>query len=154
MDLIFTTTTVLQPFVSDVVFGLGHWLSLRTKSQLLVLALALKVWSFVLALALSLKSLLTSLPYVQDNLGEPVSEETCSLTPILIINHPLSASSITHTCTQTIKPTRGIGSERECTQSWFMERPNSQRRCATWAIGKRNEKCSMWHSRNCRNAQA
>ena len=46
---------------SDVVLGLGPWLSLRTKSQSLDLALALKVWSLLLALALSLESLLTSL---------------------------------------------------------------------------------------------
>ena len=37
---------------SDVVLGLGPWLSLRTIWQSLVLSLALRVWSLVLALAL------------------------------------------------------------------------------------------------------
>ena len=46
-------------YTSDVVIGLGPWLSLRTKSQSLVLALNIKS----LVLALSLESLLTSLLY-------------------------------------------------------------------------------------------
>jgi len=46
---------------SDVVLGLGPWLSLRTKSQSWVLALAMNIKSLFLALALSLESLLTSL---------------------------------------------------------------------------------------------
>ena len=44
---------------SDVVLGLGPWLSLRTKSESLILALALSLESLVLSLALRLQSLLT-----------------------------------------------------------------------------------------------
>jgi len=44
-------TSSLQPVItSDVVLGLGPWLSLRTEMQSLVLSLALKVKSLVVSL--------------------------------------------------------------------------------------------------------
>jgi len=51
----------IKYIASDVVLGLGPWLSLRTKFQSLVLSLALRLESLVLALALRVKSLLTPL---------------------------------------------------------------------------------------------
>ena len=58
---VFYTSLVHCVDTSDVVLGLGPWLSLRTKFQSLVLSLALRVKSLVLALALRLESLVLGL---------------------------------------------------------------------------------------------